>query len=320
MVRWAGNRSKAARLPIVRDLFNRLFRPKGRAGFGAVLGAAFRSFFDKGGPTTSAAIAYFALITIFPAFLLLVAITDELIKTHNYSRVVALQVLALFPEGTRKFILQNLETMTSTPSWGAVITYASIFLWAGLWVFHLVEDALDKAWSVEGKRSFWTRRLNNFGMLVLSTLCFLGSTMLMAILYFLRPSFVTADVELTEILFQLLLGLSAYLLTAFLLTLLYKTTPNTEVHFNEAVSGGLIAALIWHLANSVFVWSIPYFHYEYVYGSVWALVVIVVWIYVSCWIVLIGAHLTFHIHRFAVPKEPVTRRGRKTAPPVPPAI
>jgi len=300
----------------LRNLFNRLFRPKGRVGFGAVVGATFRSFFEKGGPTTSAAIAYFALVTIFPAFLLLVAITDELIKKHNYSRVIALQVLALFPEGTRKFILQNVETMTGTPSWGAVITYASIFFWAGMWVFHMVEDALDKAWNVESKRGFWIGRLTNFGMLAFSTVCFLGSSMLMAILYFLRPSFVSAELELAEVLFQLLLGFSAYLLTALLLTFLYKTIPNTQVYFTEAVSGGLIAALLWQVANGLFVWSIPYFHYEYVYGSVWALVVIVVWVYVSCWIVLIGAHLTYHIHRFAIPAEPATtRRGRRTPPP-----
>jgi len=28
-------------------------------------------------------------------------------------------------------------------------------------------------------------------------------------------------------------------------------------------------------------------------------VVIVVWVYVSCWIILLGAHMTYHIHRFA---------------------
>lgn len=259
----------------------------------------FRSFFEKGGPTTAAAISYFILITLFPAFLLLVAVADKFIKVHGISRELAERIISLFPLGTRNFVLSNLDTMISAPSWESMITYASIFIWAGMWVFHIVEEALDKAWNVEKKRGFAARLFIHFVMIILSSFCFLGSTALVATLQFLRSRLVPPDLMIGKWFFQLLLFAVAYFLMMVLFSLIYKIIPSTRVTFAEALSGGLISAALWHVANYLFVWTIPFFHYESVYGSVWALVVIVVWIYVSSWIMVLGAHLTYHVHRYS---------------------
>lgn len=273
--------------------------PKRGIGLRILIRQALRSFFEKGGPTTSAAIAYFTLITLFPTFLLFVALGDKFIKIHGMSREVAEQVIAIFPGGTRHFILTNLDTLISAPSWGSIVTYASIFIWVGMWVFHLVEESLDKAWNVEIRHSFWRRKVTNFAMIFIGTICLLGSALLMASIHFLGVRIFSAELTLGRLLFQSVLGLCAFILMAFFFTLVYKIIPNARVLFREALSGGLIASLLWHVANAVFVWTIPYFHYEHVYGSIWALITICIWIYVSCWIMLLGAHLTYHIHRFA---------------------
>jgi membrane protein len=282
-------------------MLRRLFIPRSDAGFFTLVKFAARSFFATGGPTTSAAIAYFALISLFPAFLLVVAVGDMLIRVHERSREMVQQAVAIFPSTTRHFILDNLDTMIAPPSWGSIVTYASIFLWAAMWSFHLLEEALDKAWNVEVRTSFWKRKLTNLSVILVSSVLFLGSTTLLATIRFLRPPIVGEGGSVGELMFQILLGLSAYLLMALMVMLIYKVVPNTRVYFIEALSGGLIATLIWQLANTLFVWTVPLFHYEIVYGSIWAIVVIVVWVYVSCWIILFGAHLTYHIHRFAGP-------------------
>ncbi|HQO25649.1 MAG TPA: YihY/virulence factor BrkB family protein [Acidobacteriota bacterium] len=282
-------------------MLKRLFFPRSESGFLTLVRLSLRSFFTTGGPTTSAAISYFTLISLFPAFLLVVAVGDMLVRTHERSREVVQQAVAIFPATTRHFILDNLDTMIAPPSWESIITYASIFLWAAMWSFHLLEEALDKAWNVEASRSFWTRKLTNLWIILVSTVLFLGSTTLLATIRFLRPRIVDEGWSVGELSFQILLGLSAYLLMALMVTLIYKILPNTPVCFTEALSGGLIATLIWQLANTIFVWTVPLFHYEVVYGSIWAIVVIVVWVYVSCWIILLGAHMTYHIHRFAGP-------------------
>jgi membrane protein len=289
----------------------RLLFPKG-VSFRALLRSTYHSFFEKGGPTTAAALAYFSLITLFPAFLLLVALGDQFIKIHGVSREVAEQVLMIFPAETRHFILTNLDTMISAPSLGSIVTYASIFVWAGMWAFHLVEEAMDKAWNVEVRKSFWVRKLTNLFMIGVTTLSFIGSTTLLAFIGILRARLSWGEMTWGTMLFQAVLGLSAYLLMAMMFTVIYKVLPNTRVYFTEALSGGLIASLLWQIANTIFVWTIPYFHYEEIYGSVWAIIVIAVWVYVSCWIMLIGAHISFHLHRSDSPAN-----GKPAPPPVP---
>lgn len=277
----------------------KIFFPRRGIGTGRLIRQSLRSFFETGGPQTSAAIAYFTLITLFPTFLLVVALGDKFVKIHGMSREMAEQMTAIFPAGTRHFILTNLDTLISAPSWGSILTYASIFLWAGMWVFHMVEGALDKAWNVEPRKSFWKRKMVNFSMIVIGSLCLMGSAILMGYLHFTGLRLLEQEVTAAYRMLQLVLGVSAYLLMAIFLTLVYKIMPNTRVYLREAVCGGLIASFLWHAANALFVYSIPFFHYEHLYGSVWALVAICVWIYVSCWILLLGAHLSFHIHRFA---------------------
>lgn len=279
----------------------RIFFSRQRVGLVRILQCTFRDFFEKGGPTTAAAIAYFTLITLFPAFLLLVALGDKFVRIHGMSREVAERIINVFPEGTRLFITTNLDTLIASPSWGSIVTYASIFLWAGLWVFHIIEEGMDKAWNVRTHRHFLRAKLLGLAMMGTSVVNLVGSVVLLAVLHLLRARLGMGESLLGSSLFQALLWFSSFGLTTLQFYLIYKLVPNARVRRSEALTGGLLAGTLWHIANAVFVWTIPYFHYEHVYGSVWALVVIVVWIYTSCWILLIGAYLTNHLHRFAEP-------------------
>jgi uncharacterized BrkB/YihY/UPF0761 family membrane protein len=51
------------------------------------------------------------------------------------------------------------------------------------------------------------------------------------------------------------------------------------------------------LAKYVFAWSLGYFHYDEIYGSVGAVVAVLTWSYVSSLILLFGAQLTAVFHR-----------------------
>lgn len=269
-----------------------------RIGFVKLVRLSTRSFFENGGPTTAAAIAYFTLITLFPAFLLLMMLADALLggAAHQQS---AIQMVTLLPVETQPLIRQTLEKLAEPPSWAYAVPNASILLWAGLWVFHLIEEALDRAWNVPRRSSFWRRKLVGLGMVATSGVCLFLAAALYTLIHFWKARLVSMGGAFGSALSGVLLGAGAYLVTAFMFTVIYKVVPNAKVCLSEAVRGGLITSLIWYVVNAAFVWTIPYFDYQRVYGSIWAVVVIIVWIYVSCWILLIGAHLTYYIHRFS---------------------
>jgi membrane protein len=73
--------------------------------------------------------------------------------------------------------------------------------------------------------------------------------------------------------------------------------PRADVTLRDALPGALLAAVLWELAKYAFAWSLHYFHYDQIYGSVGAVVAVLTWSYVSSLIMLFGAQLTAVFHR-----------------------
>ena len=253
-----------------------------------------KSFFKKHLPTNAAATAYFTLITLFPAFLLMVSLGDKFIKIHGVSREIAEKIISVFPPETRGFLITNLDTMISSPNWESMITYASIYLWAGMWVFSILEDALNKAWNVTKKRSFLKSLIVHLFLIVISSLFLISSGATIVGFHVLRLNVLFGDLPYSSHLLQFIFAFSAFIFTTLLFTIIYKVLPDTRVKTSKAFVGGLIASIIWHIGNYIFVLTIPYFHYEQVYGSIWAIVIIVVWIYVSSWIFIFCGQLIYY--------------------------
>ena len=86
-------------------------------------------------------------------------------------------------------------------------------------------------------------------------------------------------------------------MTILLFTVLYKALPNTHVPLAEALPGAMLAGVLWEGAKFGFAFLLPYFHYDLLYGSIGAAVVLLTWIYLSSVIMLFGAQFTALLHR-----------------------
>jgi membrane protein len=62
---------------------------------------------------------------------------------------------------------------------------------------------------------------------------------------------------------------------------------------------GLLSGVLWELLNNVFTWylSSGFSQYYLVYGSLWTIVALLFWVYLTATITLIGAHLTASIQK-----------------------
>jgi membrane protein len=88
-------------------------------------------------------------------------------------------------------------------------------------------------------------------------------------------------------------------LTFLMFLSLYRWMPNTRVSWRGALWGAGVVTTLWLLAGQAFVWYLGsgLAHYELVYGSIGAVIVLMLWIYVTSWVTLAGAHLTAAICR-----------------------
>jgi membrane protein len=82
-----------------------------------------------------------------------------------------------------------------------------------------------------------------------------------------------------------------------LFSMVYRFMPNAYVTLRDTIPGALIGSLLWEAAKYVFAWSLNYFNYEQIYGSVGAVVAVLTWGYVSSLVLLFGAQLTGVFHR-----------------------
>jgi membrane protein len=96
---------------------------------------------------------------------------------------------------------------------------------------------------------------------------------------------------------QVVFALVSFLVTVVLFVMVYRFMPRAAVTVRDALPGALLAGVLWEVAKYVFAWSLSYFHYDQIYGSVGAVVAVLTWSYVSSLILLFGAQLTAVFHR-----------------------
>ena len=101
--------------------------------------------------TSAAAMSYFGLMALFPALLLMLALGNKLAAG---SQMLA-QAVDVYP-GSSKFLRATIEAFSNIGV-GAIITCIVLVLWAGSWVFAVVERALNRIWGAIS-RTFWHGR------------------------------------------------------------------------------------------------------------------------------------------------------------------
>ena len=98
---------------------------------------------------------------------------------------------------------------------------------------------------------------------------------------------------------KLFLELLPYLASFSSFLLLYLVVPNTSVHFWSALSGAMIAAILFELSKSAFALYFTHFPvYQAIYGTLAIIPLLFIWVYVSWIVVLVGAQVAASLDGF----------------------
>jgi membrane protein len=271
-----------------------------------MLGRALHQFHENDLFTSAAAMSYFGLMALFPALLLLLAISNKIAAGSE----MLSHAVDVYP-GSSKFLRETIGSFSS-PGVGAIITCAIIVLWAGSWVFAVIERALNRIWGATS-RTFLHGRALTIGMIGLVGLLLSISVLVTSIVVGLQemtgklsarqieryPLLISVGSAFWQIVFA---GVS-YLITVVVFILVYRFMPRAQVTLLDTLPGAFLGGLLWEVAKYGFAWSLNYFHYDQIYGSVGAVVAVLTWGYVSSLILLFGAQLTavFHYEHPSLP-------------------
>jgi membrane protein len=270
-------------------------------------------FYRSENLTHAASISYYSLLSLFPFWMLALAVLGLITGDEADRNAVLGFVLRYFPRQF-DFITTQLDAFrSSTFTFGVAGSVALI--WGSLGVFGAVTTAVNHAWGVEQARSFWRHRLFSFLMMVVAGVLLIAAVLLVWASQLVGATWFAGVLEQFPAL-EVLRGFAVRNATTamFILVvgLIFYFVPNAQVRFRDVWIGAFLTGLLWKGALFGFSWWIrDMSRFTRVNGSIAVVVVFLIWVYTQAVILLYGVEFTAAYARL--------RRGRPDEVPAAPA-
>ncbi|MCB0238618.1 MAG: YihY/virulence factor BrkB family protein [Anaerolineae bacterium] len=275
-------------------LFNRADGATG--GWLGTLRSAWDNFTRARGTQASAAVAYYAMFSLFPMLMVMVVLLSYLVDAATAQHLVFTLATRFLPSdsGIASLVTDTFAGIYSQRGPVGLIGLVAL-LWSASGVFTTLTFNIDLAWSKTRLPNALKARL--IGLLLI--LLLFGALLLALVL-----STVSGALAALPTLFAFLgidpelgrlgtLRVVSIAVTVVVYTGLYRLIPNRYVPWRAAVVPALLAALASQIVNAGYSWylSSGFSRYELLYGPLTTIIVLMFWFYLTVLIILVGAHL-----------------------------
>jgi membrane protein len=243
--------------------------------------------------THAAAIAYYALLSLFPFLLLAISLLGSITADEGDRLAVLTFVFRYFPTQF-DFVNTQLDAFRQTRVQLGVAGGLAL-IWASLGVFGAVTNAVNDAWGVEKQRSFLKHRMVSFLMLVAGGGVMIVGLLLVGAVQVARASWfgvMMTRFAWLQALQTLTFTYSATILLILAVGLIYYFIPNAKTRFRDVWVGAVLTGVLWRIALDGFSWYLGRSGLTFIHGSIAAVVVFLLWIYVSSVILMYGVEFT----------------------------
>jgi membrane protein len=247
-----------------------------------------------------AALAYYTMFSLAPLLLIVISVAGLVFGEAAARGEIQNQLDGLMGPHSASAV-QDLLASVHQPakSVAATLLGVALLLIGAASVFGELQDALDRIWRVPspaGSGNGWLAllrsRLLSFGMILalgfLLTVSLVVSALLAALGHTLEPLF-----EGWQTVVALGNALGGFLLAALVFALIFKVMPRVQVLWRDVWVGALFTALLFALGKSLIGLYIGRSGVASGFGAAGSLVVILLWVYWSAQILLIGAEFTW---------------------------
>ncbi len=257
------------------------------------------SWIDDYVPSMGAALAYYTMFSLAPLLLIVISVAGMVFGEDAARGEIESELRALMGELGAKAV-QDLLTSVQKPAEGAMATLlgVALLLLGATSVFAELQDSLDRIWHVP------TRKRSS-GVLVLMRTRLLSFGMILAIGFLLIVSLVvSAGLATLGKLWEPLFGgwyalaavtdaLGGFLLVTLMFALMYKVMPSVRVQWRDVWIGAMFTAILFMVGKWLIGLYIGRSGVVSGFGAAGSLVVVLVWVYYSAQIFLIGAEFTW---------------------------
>jgi membrane protein len=245
----------------------------------------------------AAGVAFYGIFSLFPGITSLISLYALVSDPLEVQRQFA-TMRTFIPEEAYKIIFQQIRDIVSTSSGRLSLGFAGglvLTLWGASRAMRAIIMALNVAYQTKERRGFIKLNL----VAVFLTVC--GVLFVIISLFFIvavPPLFSIFDVLIK---YQGVVFVSRWILlavfTIFGLTLIYRYAPNIKRRkWRSSSWGAITVTLLWLLGSYLFSYYVHNFgNFNELYGSMGAFIILLMWFYITAYLILLGAQLNAEI-------------------------
>ncbi|HUF93135.1 MAG TPA: YhjD/YihY/BrkB family envelope integrity protein [Candidatus Limnocylindria bacterium] len=266
----------------------------------------------------AAALAYYFVFALFPALLFLTSLLGLLPIPGLMDRLLEYMSRAL--PGDAASVLQKTLTEVITGAKTSLLSFGALAaLWAGSNGMASIMTALNIVYDAEESRPFWKRKLLALGLTFGFALFILTALVLMVFgpkLGAMVAGWVGLG-QVFEIAWNIISIPLVMSLVAVGIALVYYFAPNVEQKWQWVTPGSVVALVIWLAMSAGLRYYVSNFgNYNATYGSIGGVILLMLWLYLSGVVLLLGAEVNSEIEHAAAARGDATAKlpGEKEAP------
>lgn len=239
----------------------------------------------------SAQTAFFIFLSLIPLIVLFFSLAQGLGATTDH---LASAANKFTPDAISSFFETYIDEILTPEKKSLTIISSFVLLWSASRGIFSIIGGLNSVYEIKEERNYLSLRLmamlytiTFLVMLIIALVLFVFGSAICDILYSLFP-----NIRSLVYLFSSLRFIIGFLILTLFFSLLYKSLPSKPLRFTEQIPGALITSAGWVSFSLIFSVFIENFsNYSNLYGSLTAIIVLLLWLYNCMYIMFAGAQV-----------------------------
>ena len=262
-----------------------------------MFGAAMKAWWDDDAPRLGASLAYYTLFAIAPILLVATAIAGMAFGPEAVRGEIVGQLDQLIGRDGARAVQGLLEGANHRRTGILATVLGSVtFLIAATGAFLELQAALNTIWRVRPKASvnisvFVIDRLRSFGLVIAIGFLLMVSLAVTAALAALGGWLARLSPSI-PLLWQAVNVLVSVVVATVLFALLYRFLPDVRLHWRDVATGACVTAVLFTIGQQLIGLYLGQSSVASSYGAAGSVMILLLWVYYSCQILLLGAEFT----------------------------
>ncbi len=252
-----------------------------------------RKYFRDGSMILASSIAFYSILSIFPALLILISVSGAIIERFYFQADILAFVEERIPI-IYGFVDENITGIIENRAGIGIIGFVLLFL-SSTYVFDSIQFAFNRIFNIETARQFWKRKLYGFFIMLMIFIIIVVTLSISTGLFYLSNrvmGLLNIGQSLSSWLLQVLSVIIGIFFNFLVFGLIYYYGTNKKVSLRQLYPGALAAAVVWEGVKHVFLIYLDRFaNYQMTYGSIGSVIAFLFWVYISGMILLAGAEI-----------------------------